>query len=219
MFDGPRIVASGSCIGSTGGHADSHYSPYLKTVYDIIDGLVVDGPDQAMRAARYVIKYGADVVKFMATGGVTTMGTTVGAQQLTFEEMRAMCQVAEMYGVTSSTHAHGTGGIKTAVKAGVTSIEHGTMMDDECVGADGGERHVPDAYHHRVQTYDGARRGGGHSASRNGESQEGRPVSPGELPEVSGGRESPSYSERTADRPAIPTDSSTTSLNSSVRWA
>ena len=58
---------------------------------------------------------------------------TVGAQQLTFEEMRAMCQVAEMYGVTSSTHAHGTGGIKTAVKAGVTSIEHGTMMDDECV--------------------------------------------------------------------------------------
>ncbi len=133
MYDGPRIVASGSCIGSTGGHADSHYNPYLQTVHDIIDGMVVDGADQAMRAARFVIKYGADVVKFMATGGVTTMGTTVGAQQLTFEEMRAMCQVAEMYGVTSSTHAHGTNGIKTAVKAGVTSIEHGTIMDDECV--------------------------------------------------------------------------------------
>lgn len=133
LVSGPRIVASGSCIGTTGGHADSHFNPYIKTVYDMIDGQVVDGPDQAMRAARFVIKYGADVVKFMSTGGITTIGTSLGAQQLTFEEARALVEVAEMYGATSATHAHSAAGIKTAVRAGVTSIEHGTIMDDECV--------------------------------------------------------------------------------------
>jgi imidazolonepropionase-like amidohydrolase len=133
MFAGPRIVASGSCIGSTGGHADSHYGLHIKTQNEYIDGQIADGPDGARRAARFVIKYGADLVKFMSTGGVTTARTTLGAQQFTYDEMRAMIEVAEMYGVTTATHAHGTSGIKTAVKAGVTSIEHGTIMDDECV--------------------------------------------------------------------------------------
>lgn len=133
LVHGPRIVASGSCIGSTGGHADSQFNPYIKPVPEMIDGQVVDGPYEAMRAARFVIKYGADVVKFMSTGGVTTMGTTLGAQQLTYEEMRGLIEVAEMYGVATLTHAHGAEGIKTAVRAGVTSIEHGTLADDECV--------------------------------------------------------------------------------------
>ncbi len=133
LFCGPRIVASGSCIGSTGGHADSHYGLHIKTIYEMVDGQIADGPDGLRRAARFVIKYGADVVKFMSTGGVTTAGTTLGAQQFTYDEMRAIIEVAEMYGVTTATHAHGTEGIKTAIKAGVTSIEHGTIMDDECV--------------------------------------------------------------------------------------
>jgi imidazolonepropionase-like amidohydrolase len=132
-FDGPRIVASGPSIGSTGGHADSHYNPYLLSAEHTDINAIVDSPDAARKTARYVIKHGADVVKFMATGGVMSMGTTLGAQQLTYDEIRAMCEVAEMYGVHTATHAHGTNGIKAAVKAGVNSVEHGMIMDEECV--------------------------------------------------------------------------------------
>jgi len=132
-FFGPRILACGPAIGSTGGHADSHYNPHI-TVHDSGDqSLIVDSPDSARKAARHLVKHGADLLKFMATGGVMSMGTTLGAQQLTYDEMRAICEVGEMYGVHSATHAHGTNGIKDAVRAGVTSIEHGMIMDEECV--------------------------------------------------------------------------------------
>ncbi|MDR2898882.1 MAG: amidohydrolase family protein [Clostridiales bacterium] len=133
LFDGPRLLASGPSIGSTGGHADSHYNPYLIDAPHTDINAIVDSPDEARKTARYVVKYGADVIKFMATGGVMSMGTTIGAQQLTYDEMRAMCEVAEMYGVHTATHAHGTNGIKDAVRAGVTSVEHGMIMDEECV--------------------------------------------------------------------------------------
>ena len=69
----------------------------------------------------------------MSTGGVLSRGTTVGAQQLTYEEIAAIVEVANMYGVHTATHAHGTNGIKAAVRAGVTSVEHGMMLDDEAV--------------------------------------------------------------------------------------
>ncbi len=128
---GPRIVASGHCIGSTGGHADSHYAPHVSVSSQM--GLIVDSPDEARKAARYNIKHGVDCLKFMATGGVMSLGTTVGAQQLTFDEIRAIVEIAEMYGVITSTHAHGTNGIKAAVKAGVTSVEHGMILDEEAV--------------------------------------------------------------------------------------
>ncbi|HWQ50159.1 MAG TPA: amidohydrolase family protein, partial [Terriglobales bacterium] len=109
---GPRIMASGPCIGSTGGHADGHFSPYVDIA--ISGGLIADGPDEVRKAARTVLKHGADLIKFMSTGGVMSRGTTVGAQQLTYEEIRAIVEVAEMYGVITATHAHGTNGIKAA---------------------------------------------------------------------------------------------------------
>lgn len=130
-FAGPRMLVSGQCIGSTGGHADSHFSPTVTNTLGT--GLIVDGPDEARRAARYNLKHGADFLKFMSTGGVLSRGTTVGAQQLTYEEIAAIVEVANMYGVHTATHAHGTNGIKAAVRAGVTSVEHGMMLDDEAV--------------------------------------------------------------------------------------
>ncbi len=129
--EGPRLVVSGPCLGSTGGHADSHYNPYLKDTMGM--GSIADGPDGFRKAARYNIKYGVDLIKFMSTGGVMSLGTTVGAQQMTFEEMKAVVEIANMYGVHTATHAHGTEGIKCAVKAGVTSVEHAMMLDDECI--------------------------------------------------------------------------------------
>ena len=128
---GPRIMAAGPCIGSTGGHADSHFSPYVDI--SIPGGIAVDGPDETRKAARTVLKYGADFIKFMSTGGVMSRGTEVGAQQLTFDEIRAIVEIAEMYGVITATHAHGTNGIKAAVRAGVTTVEHGMIMDEEAV--------------------------------------------------------------------------------------
>ena len=130
-FAGPRMLVSGQCIGSTGGHADSHFSPNVTNTLGT--GLIIDSPDEARRAARYNIKHGADFIKFMSTGGVLSRGTTVGAQQLTYEEIAAIVEVANMYGVHTATHAHGTNGIKAAVRAGVTSVEHGMMLDDEAV--------------------------------------------------------------------------------------
>jgi len=132
-FIGPRIIASGPTIGSTGGHADSHYNPYLVQLEGGDASLIVDSPDAARKAARYLVKHGSDVLKFMGTGGVMSMGTTLGAQQLTYDEMRAICEIGEMYSVHSATHVHGTNGIKDAVRAGVNSVEHGMIMDEECV--------------------------------------------------------------------------------------
>ena len=128
--EGPRMLVSGKCIGATGGHADSHFAPAFGSV---TTGLIVNGPDEARKAARYTIKYGADQIKLMATGGVVTLGDEPGAQELTYEEMRAAIEVAQMHGKLSSAHAHGAAGIKAAVRAGITSIEHGMMIDEEAI--------------------------------------------------------------------------------------
>ena len=127
---GPRMMVSGCAISSTGGHADSHYNPYIEADA-FMSGYAADGPAEMMKAVRYNIKYGADFIKYMSTGGVMSLGTTVGAQQMSFEEMKAICDTAKMYGMTIATHAHGTSGIKDAIRAGVTSVEHGMMMDEE----------------------------------------------------------------------------------------
>ena len=126
---GPRLLVSGLGIGATGGHSDTHFAPQ----HNVSTGLIVDGADAARKAARYNIKYGVDQIKLMATGGVLSVGDEPGAQELTREEMRAAIEIAEMHGKLSSAHAHGAAGIKAAIKAGITSIEHGMMMDDECV--------------------------------------------------------------------------------------
>ncbi len=126
---GPRLMVSGPCVGTTGGHADTHYNPYIKE--SVAMGSIGDGPDGLIKATREVIKHGADLVKYMSTGGVMSAGTNVNAQQMSFEEMKAVIDTAKMYGLTTATHCHGTSGIKDAVRAGVTSVEHGTLIDDE----------------------------------------------------------------------------------------
>lgn len=130
-FWGPRMMTPGSAISTTGGHADSHYAPHVDEHFS--DHSVGDGAAELAKAVRYNIKHGASCIKFMATGGVMSRGTTVGAQQMTYDEMRAVIETAELYGLITAAHAHGTDGIKTAARAGVTSIEHGMMMDEECI--------------------------------------------------------------------------------------
>ncbi len=126
---GPRLMTAGQSISSTGGHADNHYNPYISE--PLKEETIGDGPDAMVRAVRYNIKHGANFIKFMATGGVMSLGTTVGAQQLSLEEMKAICDTAKMYGVITATHAHGTSGINDAIRAGVTSVEHGMIMNEE----------------------------------------------------------------------------------------
>ncbi len=127
---GPRMQASGHSIGITGGHCDENgFRPGL---FDgsIKDG-IADGPDQVRAAVRYQAKYGADVIKTCATGGVLSEGDAVGATQYTFEELKAMVDEATKLDRKVAAHAHGTEGIKIAVRAGVSSIEHGSFLDEE----------------------------------------------------------------------------------------
>lgn len=130
QVEGPRMLVSGRVIGATGGHADGRFAPGM-TGGDW--GLIIDSPDAGRRAARYALKYGADQIKLMATGGVMSQGDEPGAQELTYEEMAAILEVVRMHGKLSSAHAHGASGIKAAVRAGVRTIEHGMLMDEECM--------------------------------------------------------------------------------------
>ena len=85
------------------------------------------------KAARYTLKYGADQIKVMATGGVMSIGDEPGAPEFTYEEMKAILDVPNSRGKISTAHAHGAEGIKIAIRAGITSIEHGMLMDEECM--------------------------------------------------------------------------------------
>ena len=96
----------------------------------IEDG-IADGPDQIRAAVRYQIKYGADVIKTCATGGVLSEGDAVGATQYSFEELKAMVEETNKLERKVAAHAHGTEGIKIATRAGVSSIEHGSFLDEE----------------------------------------------------------------------------------------
>lgn len=130
-FEGPRMFVSGYALGSTGGHADSHYAPGITCSAE--EHPIIDGPDSARKAARFNLKNGADFLKFMSTGGVMSKGTTLGAQQLCDDEIAAIIEIANLYGVHTATHAHGTNGIKAAVRAGVTTVEHGMILDEEAI--------------------------------------------------------------------------------------
>ena len=125
---GPRMFVSGPGIGVTGGHCDNNLLP---VDYAARSGGVADGPWTVVQKVREVIKYGADVIKFCATGGVLSKGTKVGVQQFSFAEMEALVSEAHRRGLIVAAHAHGTEGINTAIRAGVDSIEHASFIDQE----------------------------------------------------------------------------------------
>jgi imidazolonepropionase-like amidohydrolase len=127
---GPRIVASGPAIGSTGGHVD--VSLLAPEFHYKSDG-VADGVPAVIAKTREIIKYGADVIKIAATGGVLSKGDSPGAEQFSDEEIRAIITEAHRLGRKVAAHAHGAAGIKQAVQAGVDSIEHGSFIDDEAI--------------------------------------------------------------------------------------
>lgn len=127
---GPRMVCCGYGIGVTGGHADVNgYRPGLLDS-DYRQG-IADGPDECRKAVRYQVKQGADAIKIVATGGVLSEGDAVGATQYAPDELKALVGEAHKLERKVAAHAHGTEGIKLAVAAGVSSIEHGSFLDDE----------------------------------------------------------------------------------------
>ena len=127
---GPRIWASGPSLGITGGHCDDNFSPPEKL--SKAQG-VADGPWQVRAKVRENIKYGANTIKFCATGGVFSRGTKVGAIQYSLEEMQAIVDESHRRDMVVAAHAHGTEGIKAAINAGVDSVEHASFLDDEAI--------------------------------------------------------------------------------------
>jgi len=129
---GPRIFTSGRSIGTTGGHADASNSwgPFLYSD-DSRLSTVCDGPDSCREAVRQRYQDGADSIKITATGGVLSIAKSGTAPQFTDGELAAIVSTAHDYGLKVAAHAHGSEGMKRAVRAGVDSIEHGTFMDDE----------------------------------------------------------------------------------------
>jgi len=127
---GPRMLTAGHSLGITGGHCDENgYKPGAADG-DYKTG-IADGPDQVRAAVRYQVKYGADVIKTCATGGVLSEGDAVGATHYTYEELKTMVDEAHKLERKVAAHAHGTEGIKIATRAGVASIEHGSFLDEE----------------------------------------------------------------------------------------
>ncbi len=144
---GPRVVPSRNSLGITGGHCDvTGFAPGIAE-QGIEDG-IADGPWAVTQAVRYQIKHGAEVIKTCATAGVLSFEGTVGAQQYSLEELTAMVEEAARHGIKVAAHAHGTVGIKAAVEAGVASIEHGSILDDEAIQMmiDRGTYLVPTTY-------------------------------------------------------------------------
>ena len=130
VVPGPRMQVGAHSLGMTGGHCDENgFRPGLFDG-DFKTG-IADGPDQVRAAVRYQVKYGADVIKTCATGGVLSEGDAVGVPQYTYDELKAMVDEATKLERKVAAHAHGAEGIKNAVRAGVASIEHGSFLDEE----------------------------------------------------------------------------------------
>jgi len=132
---GPRMFTAGKSIATTGGHADptnnlSHFLGEAIGTPGPVDG-VIDSPEQGRQAVRARYKEGADLIKITATGGVLSQAANGQNAQYTEDELRAIVATAKDYGFRVAAHAHGAEGIKRALRAGVDSIEHGTLMDDE----------------------------------------------------------------------------------------
>lgn len=134
MVQGPRVIPSGHALSITGGHCDATgYRPGLLE-RDETTG-IISGPWSAAEAVRYQAKHGARWIKICATAGVLSFEATVGAQQMTDEEMRAAVEEAARHHMQVAAHAHGAEGILAAVEAGVASIEHGSILTDEVIAA------------------------------------------------------------------------------------
>src|SRR5438128_4864976 len=128
--EGPRIVPATYAIGATGGHCDdTGLPPY----YDKKAPSVISGPGDAREKVRWLHKYGAEVIKICATGGVFSLGDSVGAQQLSLEEMKAIADEAHMLGLKVAAHAHGDAGIHDAILAGIDTIEHASLASDATI--------------------------------------------------------------------------------------
>ena len=127
-IEGPRMLVSGPPLSITGGHCDNNLLPF--EYHNKADG-VADGPWAAREKVREVIKYGADVIKVCASGGVLSKGDQPGTPQYSFEELQAIATEAHKLGRKVAAHAHGTQSIKDAINAGIDSIEHSSLIDDE----------------------------------------------------------------------------------------
>jgi imidazolonepropionase-like amidohydrolase len=128
IVPGPRIVPATYAIGATGGHCDNtEFPPSISAP----SPAVANGPAELRAMVRKLRKYGAEVIKFCGTGGVLSKTDSVGAQQYSLEEMKALVDEAHMLGLRVAVHAHGTSGIKDAIRAGVDTIEHASLADDE----------------------------------------------------------------------------------------
>ncbi|MEK7263489.1 MAG: amidohydrolase family protein [Bacteroidota bacterium] len=157
IVEGPRLLVATHSLTTTGGHGDNGgVSPYIE--FHSTNG-VVDGVNEAVKKVRENFKYGADLIKIHATAGVLSEEETVGAQQFSFEEMKAIVDEATRHGKKVAAHAHGTDGIKAAVRAGVASIEHGSMLDDEAIKMmkERGTYYIPTLYVGDMLINDGAK--------------------------------------------------------------
>jgi imidazolonepropionase-like amidohydrolase len=133
-INGPRIIAAGKSIATTGGHADpsNGFSRALIGDPEAKEG-VINSPEEARKAVRQRYKEGSDVIKITATGGVLSNAKDGAGAQFTQDEIEAVVSTAKDYGYRVAAHAHGAEGMKRAIRAGVSSIEHGTFMDDEVI--------------------------------------------------------------------------------------
>src|SRR2546426_1941662 len=131
MVAGPRMLVSTMPLSATGGHGDVNgFSPYLR--FEQLSG-IANGVDEIRSKIRWEIKYGADLIKVLASAGVLSEEESVGAPQYSQEELNAVVAEAAMWGKKVAAHAHGAEAIKAAVRAGVASIEHGSLLDDEAI--------------------------------------------------------------------------------------
>ncbi len=155
---GPRMAVSGPSLGITGGHCDDNSLNH--DFRERSDG-VADGPWEVRKLVRRNVKYGVDLTKFCATGGVFSKGTKVGQTQYTLEEMQAIVDESRTHGRKVAAHAHGTEGIKRAILAGVDSIEHASFLDREAVqmGIDRGTFFALDIYNTEYTLEQGAANG------------------------------------------------------------
>jgi imidazolonepropionase-like amidohydrolase len=130
---GPRMFVATQSLSITGGHGDlGGVREDLLPEPDWRRG-IVNSPEDGVRAVRYNAKYGANLIKISATGGVLSLADASLEQHFTFEEMKAICDAARLLGLKVAAHAHGAAGIKAALRAGVASIEHGSYTDDEAI--------------------------------------------------------------------------------------